>query len=192
MRSFLTRRDFLERAALTSAVLASARPAAAADGQRAPAAGRMFVSLNGSVTRGVAGFDKARLAAKAGYGGVDWDLGPAKAAGLDATKSLFAELKIEPTITSLPMARPLPFGGEQAAFRQALGQLAEDAAFAAAKAYAQARALKLGQAVSELILRGSAEKLPIKQEKGVWIFDLPSDTPRVTARQVQQMLDESA
>ena len=68
----------------------------------------------------------------------------------------------------------------------------EDEAFAAAQAYAKARALKLGQAVSELIIRGSAEKLPIKQEKGVWIFDLPPDTPRVTARQVQQMLDESA
>ena len=45
MRSFLTRRDFLERAALTSAMLACTRPAAAANG--------MFVSLNGAVTRGV-------------------------------------------------------------------------------------------------------------------------------------------
>ncbi len=68
----------------------------------------------------------------------------------------------------------------------------EDEAFAAAQAYAKARALKLGQAVSELILRGSAEKLPLKQKKGVWVFDLPPDTPRVTERQVQQMLDESA
>ena len=64
-------------------------------------------------------------------------------------------------------------------------------AFVAAKAYAQARALKLGQAVSELILRGSAEKLPIKQVKGVWVFDLPPGTPRVTAKQVRQLLDES-
>jgi Tfp pilus assembly protein FimT len=67
----------------------------------------------------------------------------------------------------------------------------EDDAFASAQSYARARALKLGQAVSELIRRGSAEKLPIKQQKGVWVFDLPPDTPRVTARQVQQMLDES-
>jgi sugar phosphate isomerase/epimerase len=125
MRPSLTRRDFLERAALTSAVLAAcARPAAAADA--------MFVSLNGAVTRGVSGFDKARLAAKVGYGGVDWDLGPAKTAGLDATKALFAELKIKPTITNLPMARPFPFSGEQAAFQQALTQLADDAAFSAA------------------------------------------------------------
>lgn len=68
----------------------------------------------------------------------------------------------------------------------------EDDAFAAAQSYARARALKLGQAVSELIRRGSAEQLTIKQKKGVWVFDLPSDTPRVTALQVQQMLDESA
>jgi sugar phosphate isomerase/epimerase len=122
MRPFLTRRDFLERAALASAMLAWARPASAAT---------MFVSLNGSVTRGVSGLERARLAAKVGYGGVDWDLGPAKAAGLDAARALFTELKIKPTITNFPMARPLPFGGEQAAFQQALAQLAEDAAFAA-------------------------------------------------------------
>ena len=68
----------------------------------------------------------------------------------------------------------------------------EDDAFTAAQAYARARALKLGQAVSELIRRGSAEKLPIRQKGGIWVFELPPDTPRVTARQVQQMLDESA
>jgi sugar phosphate isomerase/epimerase len=124
MRASLTRRDFLERAALTSAVLACAKPATAADS--------MFVSLNGSVARGVSGFDKARLAAKVGYGGVDWDLGPAKTAGVEATKALYAELKIKPTITNLPMARPLPFSGEQAAFDQSLTQLADDAAFCAA------------------------------------------------------------
>ena len=120
----LTRRDFLERAALTSAVLACARPAAAAN--------TMFVSLNGSVARGVSGLDKARLAAKVGYGGVDWDLGPAKTAGVETTKALFTELKIKPTITNLPMARPLPFAGEQPVFQQALTQLGDDAAFCAA------------------------------------------------------------
>lgn len=124
MRPYLTRRDFLERAALSSAVLACARPASAA--------GSMYVSMNGSVARGVSGLDKIRLAAKIGYGGVDWDLGPAKAAGVEAVKALFAELKIKPTITNLPMARPLPFAGEQAAFDQALPQLGEDAAFCSA------------------------------------------------------------
>jgi hypothetical protein len=68
----------------------------------------------------------------------------------------------------------------------------EDDAFATAKAYAEARALKLGQAVSELIRLGRGEKLTLRQQDGVWVFDLPADTPRVTAAQVQRLLDESA
>jgi len=119
----LTRRAFIERAACAGALLGAARPAAAADG--------MFVSLNGSLTRGVSGADKIKLAAATGYGGVDWDLGAAKTAGLDATKALFAELKIKPTIINVPMARPLPLGGEQPAFQEALKQLGDDAAFTA-------------------------------------------------------------
>lgn len=123
MTVLLTRRTFLERAACAGALLAAARPAAAADG--------WFVSLNGSLTRGISGADKMRLAAATGYGGVDWDLGPAKTAGRDATRALLAELKIKPAIVNLPMARPLPFGGEQAVFQAALPQLADDAAFTA-------------------------------------------------------------
>ena len=120
----MTRREFFERASCAAAILALARTA--------NAAGQMFVSLNGAVTRGVGGADKIRLAAKIGFGGVDWDLGPAKTAGLEATRALFAETKIIPTIVSLPMARPFPFGGEDAAFAEALKPLADDAAFTSA------------------------------------------------------------
>ncbi len=67
----------------------------------------------------------------------------------------------------------------------------EDDAFVVANAYARARALRLGQAISELIRRGSAEKLPLKQVDGIWVFDLPADVPRVTTQQVQKMLEES-
>ena len=122
--STLTRRTFLERATCAAALLAAARPAPAADG--------WFVSLNGALTRGVSGADKIRLAAATGYGGVDWDLGSAKTAGLAATQALFKELEITPTIVNLPMARPLPFGGDEPSFREALKQLAEDAVFCAA------------------------------------------------------------
>jgi sugar phosphate isomerase/epimerase len=134
MTDTLTRRTFLERAACASALLAIARPAAAADGlgRRSQGEGGWFVSLNGSLTRGVSGEAKVRLAAATGYGGVDWDLGAAKTAGLDATKALFAELKIKPTIINVPMARPLPLGGEQPAFQEALKPLGDDAAFTAA------------------------------------------------------------
>jgi len=123
----MTRREFFERASCAAAVLAAARPTAAAT--TAPAATTMFVSLNGAVARGVSGADKIRFAARLNYGGVDWDLGPAKADGADATRALFKDLKIAPTIVNLPMARPFPFGGEDAAFTEALKPLAEDAAF---------------------------------------------------------------
>jgi sugar phosphate isomerase/epimerase len=117
----MTRREFFERASCAAAVLAAARPAAAAK--------TIFVSLNGAVARGVSGADKIRLAARLTYGGVDWDLGPAKADGPDATRALFKDLKIAPTIVNLPMARPFPFGGDDAAFNEALKPLADDAAF---------------------------------------------------------------
>jgi sugar phosphate isomerase/epimerase len=120
----MTRREFVERLSCAAALAALARPIRAA--------GSMFVSLNGAVTRGVGGADKIRLAARVGYGGVDWDLGPAKTAGLDATKALFAELRIIPTIVNLPMARPFPFSGDDAAFKDALSALADDAAFTSA------------------------------------------------------------
>lgn len=68
----------------------------------------------------------------------------------------------------------------------------DDDAFAKAQAYAQARALKLGQAVSELIQRGTADKLPMKQKNGAWVFELPPDAPQVTARQVKDLMDDRA
>ena len=67
----------------------------------------------------------------------------------------------------------------------------EDDAIATAQAYARARAIKLGQAVSELIRRGSSGKASMKQVEGVCVFDLPADAPKVTALQVKQLLDES-
>ena len=68
----------------------------------------------------------------------------------------------------------------------------EDDAFAIANAYAKARALELGEAVSQLIRRGGAENLRLTRKDGVWVFDLSPDAPRVTARQVQRLLDGSA
>lgn len=67
----------------------------------------------------------------------------------------------------------------------------ETDAFATAQAYARARALKLGQAVSELIRLSSAERLPLTQRGGVWVFELPADSPKVTAAQVKALLDEA-
>jgi hypothetical protein len=68
----------------------------------------------------------------------------------------------------------------------------EDDAFAVAQAYAQARALKLGQAISELIRRGGGERVPVRKESGVWVFDLPPDAPKVTARQVKDLMENES
>src|SRR6476661_6343279 len=103
----ITRRQFLERT--TAATIAAATTIAT---HRADAAGGMFVSLNGALTAGknVAWPEFARLAGRTGYGGVDWSLGPTKMAGLDATRALFQELKIKPTIVNLPLTGP--FAGD--------------------------------------------------------------------------------
>jgi hypothetical protein len=66
----------------------------------------------------------------------------------------------------------------------------DDEAFLKAQAYAEARDLKLGQAVSELIRRGAADRLPMKKKNGAWIFELPPDLPKVTARQVKDMMED--
>jgi hypothetical protein len=67
----------------------------------------------------------------------------------------------------------------------------EGDAFSTAQTYARARALKLGQAVSELIRLGSSERLPLCQRGGVWVFDLPADTPQVTAARVKALLEDT-
>ena len=67
----------------------------------------------------------------------------------------------------------------------------EDDAFEVARAYAHARSLKLGTAISELIRMANRRQFPLKQKDGLWVFDLPPDVPNVSASQVQQLLEES-
>ena len=125
MQNGITRREFLERTACgaAAAALTAARPLAAQPG--------MFISLPPwAVARNVGWPDQARLAARVGYGGIDWAFGPARAAGVDATRALFAELNIQPTIVNLPMQNAL--GSEDAAFQAQLPKLSDDAAFCAA------------------------------------------------------------
>ena len=123
----LDRREFLEWATLGAAalVLPGCRTAS-----RPVSADRttMFVSMPPwAVARSVGWPEQARLAARVGYKGIDWAFGPAKSAGVDATRALLAELGIVPTIVNLPMNGTL--GPDDAAFEAQLGGLAEDAAF---------------------------------------------------------------
>jgi sugar phosphate isomerase/epimerase len=125
MQNVLNRRDFLTRAAaggfgIAATAVLGARGWAAQSG--------MFVSLPPwAVARNVGWPEQARLAARAGYAGIDWAFGPARKAGVDETRALLRELKIRPTITNLPMQSPLD--GEEDAFTAQLPKLAEDAAF---------------------------------------------------------------
>src|SRR5215207_8269623 len=123
----IDRREFLTRTALGAAALTLScvrRQPASVAGARSG----MFVSLPPwALARNVGWPEQARLAARVGYKGIDWAFGPAKAAGVEATRALLTELAIEPTIVNLPMRDTL--GPDDAAFEAQLPTLAEDAAF---------------------------------------------------------------
>lgn len=125
MPDAVTRREFLRLSMHGALAVPLLQPS------RAVVPSRMFISLPPwAVARNVGWPEQARLAARVGYGGIDWAFGAAKQAGVDATRALLAELKIRPTITNLPMKGAL--GGDEAAFTSQLPQLSDDAAFAAA------------------------------------------------------------
>lgn len=118
-RTGINRREFLGAVAVTL-LATSDRAAAQASG--------MFLSLPPwAVARNTGWPEQARIAARAGYAGIDWAFGPARAAGVEATRALLAELNIKATIVNLPMKEPLDV--EEGAFKAQLPKLAEDAAF---------------------------------------------------------------
>ena len=125
MPGLIDRREFLERTALSAAALVALRSA------RARAQSGMFISLPPwAVARNVGWPEQARLAARVGYGGIDWAFAAARKEGVEATRALLAELKIRATIVNLPMQGPLDV--DDAAFKAQLPKLDEDAAFCAA------------------------------------------------------------
>jgi sugar phosphate isomerase/epimerase len=130
MNSIPTRREFLERTTTGAAALALMKSGLA----RAQAASGMFVSLPPwAVARGVGWPEQAQLAARVGYGGIDWAFGPAREAGVEATRAMLEELDIVPAIVNLPMSgQNAPLNGDDDSFRARLPQLEEDTAFAAA------------------------------------------------------------
>ncbi|MEO8622332.1 MAG: sugar phosphate isomerase/epimerase [bacterium] len=124
----IDRRTFLARMAVGATALTLPRVQSRAT--RSEPTG-MFLSLPPwAVARNVGWPEQARLAARVGYKGIDWAFGPAKTAGVDATRALLAELAIVPTIVNLPMQGPLV--PDDAAFNAQLPKLAEDAAFSQA------------------------------------------------------------
>jgi sugar phosphate isomerase/epimerase len=113
-----TRRQFLGSAAALSL--------AGRAGFAAPA--KMFVSLNGSLTGGKVQWPEfVRLAAKVGYGGVDVNLGAAMKDGLEATRALLAETKMQPAYANLPVT----FTRDDETFRKGMAGLEQAAKFLA-------------------------------------------------------------
>ena len=66
----------------------------------------------------------------------------------------------------------------------------DDDAFRLVQQYAEARSLALGKAVSELVRRGATHRWGMREVDGVHVVDLPSDSPRVTTKQVLALEDE--
>jgi len=120
MSASIHRRGFLNAAGVGAALGMAGRTAAAGAG--------MFVSLNATLTRKTAWPDFARLAARMGYGGADVNLAASMKEGPDATRALFAELRIRPGIVSLPVG----FGRDEETFQTGMKQLDEAAKFASA------------------------------------------------------------
>ena len=89
MKGVVTRREFLEQTTMAAASLAVPHR----QGQGGASSG-MFISLPPwAVARNVGWPEQARLAARVGYAGIDWAFGPARAAGVEATRALLAEIK---------------------------------------------------------------------------------------------------
>ena len=66
----------------------------------------------------------------------------------------------------------------------------DDDAAALAQNYAKANALRLGQAVSELIRRASAPPTKMKKKGEVWVIQSPPGTPKVSSQQIKDMLED--
>src|SRR5437588_135799 len=89
----------------------------------------MYVSLNRSLTGGKVGWPEfARLAASTGFGGVDVNLAEAMKEGLDATHTLFGEIKIKPSNVNVPVT----FNRDEPEFQTSLKKLDEAVAFCGA------------------------------------------------------------
>lgn len=56
-----------------------------------------------------------------------------------------------------------------------------------ANLHAKARGVSLGRAVSELIRRGLRGPTPIREVDGVFVFDLPANSPEVTTDLVRRL-----
>jgi len=88
----------------------------------------MYVTMNGSLVKGIRWPEFAHLAARVGFPATEVNLDKAMEEGLDSTRALLAELKIKPAVVDLPVQ----WRKDDATFREGLKKLGEPAHFAAA------------------------------------------------------------
>src|SRR5688572_17128602 len=89
----------------------------------------MYIALNGTLTANRVPWPEfARLAARTGYLGVDVNISAAMQAGLEATQSLLADLRIKPAVVGLPVE----FRKDEETFKREFAGLDEAAKFARA------------------------------------------------------------
>lgn len=89
----------------------------------------MYVALQSTLTAGrVPWPDFARLAHKVGFPGTDVNVTQAMSQGVDATRALLKELKLQPAVVNLPVE----FRKDEAAFQADFGKLAPAIDFAVA------------------------------------------------------------
>lgn len=56
--------------------------------------------------------------------------------------------------------------------------------------FAQANGVRLGEAVSRLILQSRGPRLPLRREGELWVYDAPDDAPRVTMEMVKRLSED--
>ena len=56
--------------------------------------------------------------------------------------------------------------------------------------YAAARKLDLGAAVSALVRKGIESPLSVRLANGLYVADLPADSPVITSERVKELMDE--
>ncbi len=66
----------------------------------------------------------------------------------------------------------------------------DDDAYRIALRHARRRRIGLGKAVSELVVRAAQARIPTKVVDGLLVFDPPEDLPRITPRDVYQILEQ--
>jgi hypothetical protein len=67
----------------------------------------------------------------------------------------------------------------------------DDDTYRLVKRYAESRSVALGKAVSELVRRGFAARRPTRSVYGLQVFDLPAESPRVSAKRIRQLEAEA-